>query len=165
MNSLVNSLILSNDLLFSGPSGTLSRRASYFSSAPCSKPWDTVQLLLTCMPIAIKGTLASLWWSFFSLWFPTLCVIRARSGRAAKVWEKAAHLATLVCPPYLYSVMSLHAAWQTFFKPLRSICSSLNWGMCPLGDSIIRCGNFMGRCLHRGYTQGEGRETRPNAWQ
>lgn len=72
------------------------------------------------MPIAIKGILCSLWWSFLPLWFPALHVICAT---AALLWP----------PLYIYSVISMHVALQysslscLFVLPV-GVCAPL--GLC-----------------------------------
>ena len=107
------------------------------------------------MPITIKGILRSLWWSFLPLCFPALYVICAISGRSAKVGEKAAHLAALVCFLYIYSVINSLVAWQILFKPLVSICSSPNWGMCLPGTPWSNVATLWTDAWIRVYAWGE----------
>lgn len=134
---------------------------SPFSSSPYAKLWDTVELSLKGMPIAIKGMfvlpLMKLPSPLVSCFICHLYNIRGIS----RSLRESAHLATCACSPHSGLACTLLGKYSLSL-PVYLLFSQL--GCAPLGDFMIRRGNC-GQMLGAGvYTQdggGWGRETRP----
>lgn len=135
-----------------------------FAHPHIPSPW-TWEFSLKCMPVAMKGTSAFPLMTFSS---PPVSCFTYHLCNSRETGQSTRHGRTLsyaVCPPpCLYSVISLHVAWQILFKPLVSICSSPIWHMCPLGDPIIRFGDSLGIytwiSIHTGCGGGGGAQRR-----
>lgn len=117
-----------------------------FAHPHIPSPW-TWELSPKCMPVAMKGTSALPLMTSSSPLVSCFTCHLCNGTETGQSMRDGRTLSYTVCPPpCLYSVISLHVAWQILFKPLVSICSSPIWHMCPLGDPIIRSGDSLGIC-------------------